>query len=567
MTIHFTPLSTDAQDWQASAGDTLEGLRPAPTRIGHHIFVALAIAVVASALTLFLVNQFDIAPNLASLAAFAFAITASGVHLRLARPAAIPPKARTRKIVRRQPSHDSTRPDAAPPTPSLVAAAAQPATAIEPSDLAVALLASLKAPTPQAVSVPQPPGKPWTWAQAAHLPPASLTEAQVPAGPAAQSPASPAPGVPDMTETEFERVDRLVKRLADNVNQLQAMRLAQAAAKPLAPTQPSISARPIDDAQPGPFPEPAHTQHQLEASINALRRSNAAPAPLALLNPSLSGSKPLETVPAEPPHVDPHAKLRTSILQALNAQRIDVFLEPILDLADHHPQHYEVSIALLTHGGHEIDLTQAATDLSGTGLLPLMDQARIAKAAGIARRLADRGKSGAVFAELNGETLEDGSFQQTFANDHVTMGAFPGQLVLTLPQSHVATFTAADWHTLTRLREAGFGFALTDVTTLDMDFAQLNSAGFMFARLDAETFLIGLPTAGSMVPPADICRHLAACGLALIVGGIIEDHQLARIFGFGVLLGQGQLFGAPRPIKSEAPSPPTFQGATATAAE
>ena len=236
----------------------------------------------------------------------------------------------------------------------------------------------------------------------------------------------------------------------------------------------------------------------------------------------------------------------------MNAQRIDVYLEPILDLAGHRPEHYEVSIALRTSTGELIDLAEAASDLSGTGLLPLIDQARIARAAQMARRLAERGKAGAVFTELNGPTLADDAFQETFAEPQREFGAFPGQLVLTLPQSHVATFTAADWQTLARLRAAGFGFALSDVTNLDMDFAALAGYGFSFARLDAETFLIGLPVAGSIISPSDICRHLAASGLSLIVGGIVEDHQLARIFGFGVLFGQGQLFGGPRALKAEA---------------
>ena len=170
----------------------------------------------------------------------------------------------------------------------------------------------------------------------------------------------------------------------------------------------------------------------------------------------------------------------------------------------------------------------------------------------MARKLAERGKAGAVFADLSGETLHDGNFKDTFAEAQRPVGAFPGQLVLTLPQAHVMTFTTADWHTLDRLAEAGFGFALSDVTTLDMDFASLAAQGFTFARLDVESFLIGLPTATGIVPPADICRHLASCGLALIVGGIVEDHQLARIYGFGVLFGQGKLFGGPRAVKPQA---------------
>lgn len=548
-----------AHDSLTLDGESHGSPRKSSTRIGQHLFVAVAIAVVGSALALFAAIQLGVAPELAVFAGLGFAVAAGGLHLRIARPAMTAPKARSRRPVRRQPGLEGAAPSLDSSKPRAAADRSAPPAAIEPSDLALALLASLKVATRPPALEASPRGDAWTWELAAQMAPSSLAEPQL--QPQAQSqvapgPQSPAAPVTDVRETEFERVDRLVKRLADNVNQLQAMRQAQARGEPAEPSIPS------GEMQLGLFPEPAGPHQQLEASINALRRSNAAPAVEPTSQPTPSWSKT-----STPTAVDPQKKTRTMILQALNAQRIDVFLEPILDLADQRPQHYEVSIALRTDGGHEIDLAQAATDLSGTGLLPLIDQARLAKAAGIARRLADRGKAGAVFTELNGETLDDASFRDTFATDQFTMGAFPGQLVLTLSQAHVATFTAADWETLARLRDAGFGFALSDVTTLDMNFTQLTAAGFVFARLDAETFLIGLPVAGATVPPTDICRHLAASGLALIVGGIVEDHQLARIFGFGVLLGQGQLFGAPRPVKSDAASPATYLAAAASAAE
>ena len=224
-----------------------------------------------------------------------------------------------------------------------------------------------------------------------------------------------------------------------------------------------------------------------------------------------------------------------------------MFLEPIVGVADQKPQHYEVSIGLKGAAGEHIDLGEAATSFSGTGLLPLIDTARIAKAAQMARRLAERGKTGAVLTSFSGESLFDRETQDDLTS-RGNVGAFPGQLVLMMPQALVRLFAAADWHTLARLKAAGFAFALTDVTSLDMDFSALGSAGFTFARLDAETFLVGLPTSDGIVAPGDICSHIAGSGLALIVGGIVDDLQLAKIFGFGVVFGQGQLFGGVRAV-------------------
>ena len=99
----------------------------------------------------------------------------------------------------------------------------------------------------------------------------------------------------------------------------------------------------------------------------------------------------------------------------------------------------------------------------------------------------------------------------------------------------------------------GFGFALEDVTDLEMDFGRLKALGFEFVKLDAQVFLDGMQAPGGCIPAADICRYLSEFGLSLIVGAIEDDWLLAKIMGFGVLLGKGTLFGGPRLIKAMEP--------------
>ncbi len=570
MTIHLTPLPHDPPPGNLSQAGT-------PQRAAHLLIMA-SIALASAALALALIQNADFDPKLAVTASLGLCVWAGLMHWIVTRERREMPvvqaPARKRRGPRREPSLKMD---------------AQPTEAkVEPSDLALELIArgerggaidsghsigheQTRAVAPHSAAAPLPPLEAWSRDETHDH---NRDQTAAPAAPVQAAPVAP-PAWPDLShmrpaagvapqpapvplnaagaETEFERVERLVKRLADNVNQFEALQTAKAA-------EIATAGLPAADLHGEAATDP---DNALAASISALKRAShvplphetaadrtTAPVPIAS-TPTASPTKaPLWQKPEAPRFTDPEAgSQRAEILSALNEQRIDVFLQPILDLGNQKPEHYEVSIALRTANGAAIDLAQAASDLSGTGLLPLIDQVRIARASQMARRLAERGKSGAVFAEINGETLYDGGFQDTFATPDRPVGAFPGQLVLTLPQAHVLTFTSADWQTLARLHAAGFGFALSDVTTLDMDFASLTGAGFVFARLDAEAFLIGLPTADGAVPPADICRHLAACGLTLIVGGIVEEHQLARIFGFGVLFGQGQLFGAARAVK------------------
>ncbi|MFV0295094.1 MAG: EAL domain-containing protein, partial [Hyphomicrobiaceae bacterium] len=149
---------------------------------------------------------------------------------------------------------------------------------------------------------------------------------------------------------------------------------------------------------------------------------------------------------------------------------------------------------------------------------------------------------------LASESLGDENFLGTFADlltDEDGMGA---RLVLSFTQAEVRDFTRIHWQTVTAMSSIGLKFALEDVLDLDMDFEKLQQNGFSFIKLDAVVFLEGLPLPGGLVPPADICRHLASMGFGLIVGGIVEEKVLARIHGFGAVLGQGTLFGAPRSV-------------------
>jgi cyclic-di-GMP phosphodiesterase TipF (flagellum assembly factor) len=122
---------------------------------------------------------------------------------------------------------------------------------------------------------------------------------------------------------------------------------------------------------------------------------------------------------------------------------------------------------------------------------------------------------------------------------------------MSIPQEEVRAFGPAHWQALAALSEAGLRYALIDVVDLDMDFERLAAEGFEFVRLDAGIFLQGLPAPHGIVPAADLCRHLSGYGFTLIVSRIGEERELAEVLGFGALLGQGRLFGGPRPIRQE----------------
>ena len=77
------------------------------------------------------------------------------------------------------------------------------------------------------------------------------------------------------------------------------------------------------------------------------------------------------------------------------------------------------------------------------------------------------------------------------------------------------------------------------------------SVKFEDGRSRIKASVKGLPAPDGRVPSSDICRYLSEFGLAVIVGHIEDDWLLARIMGFGVLLGKGALFGGAKLVKAE----------------
>jgi cyclic-di-GMP phosphodiesterase TipF (flagellum assembly factor) len=414
-----------------------------------------------------------------------------------------------------------------------------------------------------AVAGPPPVGVPATAAAPPPLPVVAPAHPPV----AAMAPSSP-------READVEMIQGLIKKLADEVNAAEAGLLQRTAAGrvPAAAIetsvnalrtaadqmrQPAVPARTAVAAGSPSLPPPLPPRPMPEtAAMAPPPLPTARPKPVAADTPQ-PWSADEDGTNAAPPAGGPgattsaaHARL-AALAEAITAGRLDVMLEPILGLADQRARHFEVSVQLRDKNGHVLEPPENVPELRDSGLLPLLDCARIQRSAQVASRLADRNKPGSLFSTFSGEALGHDQFLADFTDAYSAREALATQLVLSFAQSDVRAFVGRDWDMIGEMHELGFRFALQSVTDLDLDFEALKVAGFDFVKLDASVFLDGMPASGGMVPASDICRHLAQLGMTLVVGGIVDEGQLARVFGFGVIYGQGQLFGGARPMKVE----------------
>lgn len=292
-----------------------------------------------------------------------------------------------------------------------------------------------------------------------------------------------------------------------------------------------------------------------EQSPEALSEAepSLASAPLSLSEDSDTSPEIIrssETRSSETLSAAPQVPDLISVQQALKEGRVEVFLEPILSLGEHAAKHYEVSIRLRSASDEDLG-TFETENMRGYGLIPLIDAACFQRSALIAERLANQGREGSVFTRSSGETLLDSNFNQMLEKDYTGRQSVFRQMVLCLTQSDIRSFRAEEQRAVGKLSSLGLRFAVLGVSDLDMNFEAMARAGFNFARLETGVLKDGLSCPNGKIPAPEIAGYLAKHDFTLIVNGIDSEETLARIYEFGVLFGQGSLFGGRRPVKAD----------------
>lgn len=296
-----------------------------------------------------------------------------------------------------------------------------------------------------------------------------------------------------------------------------------------------------DGIQP-PQPLNHESNDMVDASVQALRTKADVMRDAALAAPE---DAPQVAQPLRPAARPDAASVSQDLSAALSAGEYRILLDPIVNLSDLLPGHYEVDMQVLSEAGQILSDVDVEHHLQATSVLPEVDHARFIKTLSVARILRDRGKEGRIFTRIYRESLLNRDFCYTVATHGVADEFLANQIVLTMTQDAVASMTATEWQTLSDFRELGYGLAIRDVVDFTMDPAPLVEAGFTFATMDA----------GELVSSGDAPNYaqaLAHANIELVVTGIHDPNLQRFVAGLGAVFGQGAVTGGARIMRTDA---------------
>jgi cyclic-di-GMP phosphodiesterase TipF (flagellum assembly factor) len=232
------------------------------------------------------------------------------------------------------------------------------------------------------------------------------------------------------------------------------------------------------------------------------------------------------------------------VSQAIEAGRVDLYLQPTVTLPERKPRYFEASTRIRTKADSLIRPRSYLPAAETSGMMPLIDNVLLVKSVQSLRRLGSRIKG--VFCNVSTSTLLDPEFFPELVEFLEENSGLSESLIFEVGQRGIAGFGTTEFGAFDTLAALGYGFSLDHVTDFDLDFIGLRDRSFRFVKVDAPTFLRDYE--GGRFSAADMKRALDDFAMKLIVEKVEDEDTVARLLDRGIELAQGDLFGKARPM-------------------
>jgi cyclic-di-GMP phosphodiesterase TipF (flagellum assembly factor) len=243
--------------------------------------------------------------------------------------------------------------------------------------------------------------------------------------------------------------------------------------------------------------------------------------------------------------------MAATIRSAIDANRVDLYLQPMVTLPQRKIRYYEALSRLRSDKGDVVLATDFLGPADAHGLMSKIDNLVIFRCVQVIRRLQAKNREIGLFCNVSAATLTDGSvFPQLleFLEENRTIAP---SVVFEFPQSAVIAAGPIELESLAALAERGYRFSLDNVTDLRFEPRELLTRGFRFVKVRADVLLkrVAVP---SDIDPADLADLLGRFGIDLIAERVESEGMVVDLLDCGVRFGQGFVFSPPRPVRAEA---------------
>lgn len=251
--------------------------------------------------------------------------------------------------------------------------------------------------------------------------------------------------------------------------------------------------------------------------------------------------------------------LLDSVRSALAENRVDLYLQPVVTLPQRRTQYYESFSRLRDETGRVMMPAEYLTVAEPGGLVTAIDNLLLFRCVQIVRRLAKQDRKVGIFCNISRASLADDTFFPQFLELLSSNRDLADALIFELGQAAFQDRGSLEARNMAKLADLGFRFSLDKVADLDLDLQDLARSDVKFVRVGAQMLLDEMIEVDGRVvlkslpdlAAEDYSALARRYGVEVIAEKIENERQVVDILELNIAMGQGHLFGEPRPIRDQ----------------
>jgi cyclic-di-GMP phosphodiesterase TipF (flagellum assembly factor) len=248
------------------------------------------------------------------------------------------------------------------------------------------------------------------------------------------------------------------------------------------------------------------------------------------------------------------AQILAAVKSAVEENRIDIYLQPMVTLPQRKVRFYEAVTRLRDDKDQILTADDFIAVAEAAGLIGRIDHMVMLRCVQVLRRLMVRNKDVGIFCNVAAATLGNPT---TFAQclDFLEANrALASSFVLEFKQTTFRNLGPTETEHLAALAQRGYRFSIDHVSDLRIEPRELADRGVRFIKVPAALLLDQKLSSASDIHPSDLSDLLGRFGIDLIAERIEGERAVVDLLDFDVRFGQGFLFAPPRPLRPEGAS-------------
>src|SRR5450631_2318984 len=248
------------------------------------------------------------------------------------------------------------------------------------------------------------------------------------------------------------------------------------------------------------------------------------------------------------------AQILAAVKSAVEENRIDIYLQPMVTLPQRKVRFYEAMTRLRDDKDQILTADDFISVAEAAGLIGRIDHMVMLRCVQVLRRLMVRNKDVGVFCNVSAATLGNPTnFAQCLDFLEANRALAPS-FVLEFKQATFRNLGPTETEHLAALAQRGYRFSIDHVSDLRIEPRELADRGVRFIKVPAALLLDQKLNSASDIHPSDLSDLLGRFGIDLIAERIEGERAVVDLLDFDVRFGQGFLFAPPRPLRPEGAS-------------